>query len=76
MTLRIMRLNMRKLRRIAKRRDIPVQIPQPLMDIRIPRSDVPDVRLEVLHIDGIEADDGRVEAHVGFGDVVAVVEWA
>jgi len=32
-------------------------------------ADVFDVAFEVLHVDGVEADDGRIEANVGLGDV-------
>ena len=30
----------------------------------------------MLDVDGVEADDGRVQTDVGFGDTIAVVEWA
>ena len=68
-----MGLDVLELGRAPKGRDAPVEFPQPAVQGRVPRSDVPDVALEVLHIDRVEADDGRVEADVGFGDVGAVV---
>lgn len=34
---------------------------------------VADIRLEMLHIDRVEADDGGVEADVCFGDCIAEV---
>lgn len=40
----------------------PVQRPHPLVQRRIPAADVPDVALEVLHVDGVEADEGHVAA--------------
>jgi len=67
---------MRKLGRLTKRRDLPIQIPQPLMQIRVIRSNCPEIRLEVLHVDDVEADDGCVEADVGFGYGSAKVEGA
>lgn len=73
MGLGIMFLNMLKLRRLPKRRHIPIQHPHPPMQRRIPRSDIPNVALEMLHVHGIEADDGGVEADVCLGDVLAVV---
>lgn len=73
MTLRIMPLNMRKLRRLSKRRYLPIQLPQPPMNIRVSTSHIPDIRLEMLHVDGVEADHGCVEPYVGFGDVGPVV---
>ena len=66
---RIMLFDMLKLRRVLERRYVPVQFSQPLMQSRITRSDITDVALEMLHIDGVEANDGCVEANVCFGDV-------
>ena len=43
------------------------------MQVRVPAADISDVALEVLNVDGVEADDGGVEADVGFGDGGAVV---
>lgn len=75
MALRIMPLDMRELRRLLpKRRMIPIQIPQPLVDPRVAAPDVADVGLEMLDVDDVEADDGRVEADVCLGDVGAEVE--
>lgn len=76
MTLRIMILDMRELSRILKSRHVPVQIPDPLVDGGVAAADVADVCLEVLNVDRVEADDGGVEADVGFGDAVAVVVGA
>lgn len=66
---RIMLFDMLKLRRVLECRYVPVQIPQPFMQSRITRSDITDVALEMLHIDGVEANDGGVEANVCFGDI-------
>lgn len=74
MALRIMLLNMLKLRRLPKRRDIPIQIPHPIVDLWVPAPDIPDVTLEMLHVYGIEADDSRVEPDVRFRDLGAEVE--
>jgi hypothetical protein len=76
MTLRIMGFNMRELSRVPESRVVPIQVPQPLMDIGVTGSDVSDVGLEVLDVDGVEADDSGEEADIGFGDRGAVVEWA
>jgi len=64
---------MSELGRPSKSLVLPVAVPHPLMQRRIPAPDLPEVALEVLHVDGVEADDGRVQAHVGFGGVGAVV---
>lgn len=76
MTACIMPLDMLKLRRAAERLLAPIQAPHPAVQRRVPRSDVPHVAFEMLHVDGVEADDGRVEPDVGFGDVRAEVVWA
>lgn len=68
-TLRVMIFDMLKLRRVFEGGNVPVQLPQPLMQRRITRSDVTNVALEMLHIDGVEANDGSVETNVRFGDV-------
>ncbi len=67
MALGIMPLNMRKLGRLTKRWDVPIQIPQPLMKIRVIGSNCAEVCLEVLDVDDVEADDSCVEADVSFG---------
>lgn len=68
MTLRIMFLYMLKLRRILESRYIPIQMPQPLMQIRVPRANVADISSEVLDVNGVETDDCGVEADICFGD--------
>jgi len=69
-----MLLNMFELRRLgSKRRHIPIQFPHPPVQIRVPRPDVADIALEVLDVDGVEADDGRVQTDVGLRDVRPVV---
>ena len=68
MTLSIVFLDMFELRRLPKSGHVPIQMPQPLMQRRKARADVADVAFEMLDVDGVEADDGRVEADIGFGD--------
>jgi hypothetical protein len=55
---------------------LPVQISHPRVQVRVAGADVADVALEVLDVDDVEADDGRVEAYIGFGDVFAEVVWS
>ena len=57
-----------ELRRLPKGRDIPVQMPKPFVQSRIPGSDIADVAFEVLHVDWIKADDSRVEPDVCLGN--------
>lgn len=45
------------------------------MNRRIPTPNIPYITLEMLDVDGIEADDCRVETHVCFGEVGAEVVW-
>lgn len=73
MTLRIMPLNMRKLRRLPKRLGPPIQIPQPAMQIRIPAPHIPNIRLKMLHIHHIEPNNCRKESYIRFRDRGAVV---
>lgn len=75
MTLRVMLLDMFKLRRLAKCRYVPIELPQPIMQLRIPTPDVSDIALEVLDVDRVEAYDRGVETDVGFCDVGAKVVW-
>jgi hypothetical protein len=60
MTLCIMSFNMRELGRLFKSRNSPIEIPEPLMQVRIICPNGPEVRLEVLNVDDVEADDGGV----------------
>lgn len=70
-----MLLDMLKLRRLPEGRNIPVQMPEPFMQRRIPGSDIADVAFEMLDVDGVETDDGGVEADICFGDGGAEVVW-
>lgn len=73
MTLRIVILNMRKLRRLPKRRHIPIQVSQPLMNMRISTSNVPDIRLEMLDINRIKPHNRRKQSDICFRHFVPVV---
>lgn len=64
MTLGVVTLDVRELSRLAKRREIPIQIPQPPMQLRIPRPDVTQITLEVLHIHHVKPHDGREQPHI------------
>ena len=68
MALSVMLLDMLELRRLPESGHIPIQFPNPLMQVGIPRPDISDVTLEVLDIHGVETDDGRVESDICFGD--------
>lgn len=69
-------LDMLKLRCLLEGRYVPVQLPQPLMQRRITRSDITNVAFKMLHIDGVEANDGSIEANVCFGDVSTKIIWS
>lgn len=68
MTLHIMSLNMFKLRRLPKRRHVPIQRPQPPMDGWVPATDIADVAFEMRDVHGVEADDCYVQTDICFGD--------
>lgn len=55
---RVVPLDVLKLRRLLERRLVPVQVAHPPVQRRVPGADVADVALEVLHVDGVEADEG------------------
>ena len=68
MALRIMLLDVLKLRRLLESWDIPVQVPHPLVQVRVSRADIADVGLEMLNVYDVKADQGGEETDVGFGD--------
>lgn len=74
MALGVVFLDVLKLGGFAERGDIPVQIPQPPVQVGVAGPDVLDVTLEVLDVDRVESDDGGVESDVGLRDAVAKVE--
>ncbi len=73
MTFRVMLLDVLKLGRLSESRHIPIQVPQPFVQRRVSTSDIPDIAFEMLNINGIEADDGCVKAHIRFGDMSAKI---
>ena len=73
MALGIVFLDMFELRSLPKRWHTPVQMSQPFMQRWISRAYIADVAFEMLHVNGIEADDSCIEANVSFGDVLAKV---
>jgi hypothetical protein len=73
MRLRVVLLNVLKFSRLTERRDVPVQVPQPFVKVRVTTPDVTNVALEVLHIDGVEADDSCEETNICFSYLLAVV---
>jgi hypothetical protein len=73
MTLGIMLLDMLKLRRILERRPVPVQVTQPLVQVWVSGANIADVALEVLDVDGIEADYGGEETDIGFSGLLGRV---
>ena len=74
MTLRVVFLDVLELRRLPESRHIPIQCPEPTMNRWVSGTNVANIALEVLHVDGVEAYDGGVESYVCFGDVRAEVE--
>jgi hypothetical protein len=64
MALSVMVLDVREFRSILKSRDIPIQISEPLMNVRISRANILDVRLEVLYINHIEPHNRGEQPHI------------
>ena len=73
MALGIMLPNVFKLCRLTERRFVPVQLPDPAMQRRIPGANIAQVALEMLHVHGVEADDRRVESDVCLCDLGAEI---
>lgn len=71
--LRVMLLDVFELCRVLEGWHVPVQLTKPLMKSRIPGTDVAQVRLEVLHVHSVKANDCGVETHVCFRDTVTVI---
>ena len=69
-------LDVRELGRLSKRRVVPVAMPHPFVKVGIAASDIPQVALEMLNIDRVEADDGRVEPDVCFCHAFAMIVGA
>jgi len=65
-----MLLDMLEVGRILERGVVPVKVPQPLVDLRVPVADSPSVALEVTVVDGIEPHDCRVEPDVCLGESI------
>ena len=57
-------LDMLKLCCLVECRNIPIQMPEPFMDSWISMSNIPDVTLEVLNVDGVETNNCWVEANI------------
>ena len=68
-------LDMLKLGRLAESRYIPIQISKPFVKCRIATADVANITLEVLNVDGVEANDGGVETDIGLGNIGAKIKW-
>lgn len=68
--LSIMLFDVLKVGRILERRNIPVQMLQPLVDIRVIISDSTNIALKMLNINRIKANNGRIKSDIGFGKPV------
>lgn len=55
---------------------VPVQVPQPLVNVRVAGTDIAEICLEMLHIDGVKADYGGIEPDISFGDSIPEIEWS
>lgn len=53
-------LDVLKLGRFPKRGLVPVQVPEPAVDVGISRTDLANVALEVLNVDWVETNNGRI----------------
>lgn len=51
-------LDVQKVARVLEGRHVPVEVAHPLVQVRVAGANVADVALEVLHVDGVEPDEG------------------
>ena len=65
MALGVVFLDVLKVRRLTELWHVPVEVAEPGMQSWVAASDVANVALEMLHVDRVEADDGRVQPEVG-----------
>jgi hypothetical protein len=65
-THKIMTLDMFEIGSFSECRDIPIQIPYPTMDLRIPKSNHRLICFEERKIDRIEADNRHIESDICF----------
>ena len=64
---------MRELRRLrSKCRVIPIQLPNPFMNVRIPTPNIPYIRFEMLNVYSIKSNYRCIQPNIRFGDVLAV----
>lgn len=68
MALGVVLLDVLKLCRLFECRMVPVEVSQPLVQVRIPASNITNVALEVLHVNRVKTDDRREEPDIRFGD--------
>lgn len=73
---RIMPLDVLKLRGLPKGVMHPVQIAQPPMQSGISRANIPNIALEMLDVDGVEADKRHVQPYVCLCELFAKVVGA
>ena len=73
MTPCIVLLDMFKLRRRPKRLNIPIQLPQPLVQRRKPAPNILDIAFEMLHVHHIKSHNRRVQPNIRFRNLLAKV---
>jgi len=61
----VMVLDVQEVGRVLEGAVVPVQVSEPGVDARVPAAHVADVALEVLDVDGVEADQGYVPIYRG-----------
>lgn len=55
---------------VFESRIIPVQIADPLVDVGVVRANHANVTFKVLHVHGVEADNGCKQPYVGLSQIV------
>lgn len=76
MTLCVVEFHVIKITGVLESRMIPVEIPQPFVDGRISTSDISNVALEVLNVNGVKTDDGGVKTDIGLCQSISKEIWS
>ncbi|KAH3671742.1 hypothetical protein OGAPHI_000447 [Ogataea philodendri] len=71
MRLCVMELDVIEVCCVLERRDGPVQLSNPQVQVRILISDHLQVTLEVLDVDRIETDNCSIQSHIGLGEMIS-----
>jgi len=65
----VVTLDVEEVGRVSEGGHVPVEVSHPSMEMRIPRSDVSEVALEVLDVNGIKPNQCNEHSDIEFSDL-------